>query len=65
MDTKARTSTVDRLEPSRVRYAARVARSIAAEPSEAIEKIKDRAAVAREQMVRGGQRPQYRVDEDW
>jgi len=65
VETGARTSTVDPLEPSRVRYAARVARSIAAEPSEAIEKIKERAAVAREQMVRRGQRPQYRVDDDW
>jgi len=63
--TNAEASTADPLEPSRLRYAARVAHSVATEPSEAIEKIKERAALAREQVARRGQRPQYRVDEDW
>jgi hypothetical protein len=43
----------------------RVARSFASEPSEAIEKIRERAAFARETVTRRGQRPLYRVDEDW
>jgi hypothetical protein len=63
--TKARTSTTDPLEPSRLRYAARVARSVATEPSEAIEKIKERAALARERVTRRGERPRYPVDVDW
>src|SRR6266487_2346115 len=55
MATQAPTSPPDPLEPSRLRYTARVARSLASEPSEAIEKLKERAAFAREKVVRRGQ----------
>ncbi len=65
MATQAPTSPPDPLEPSRLRYTARVARSLASEPSEAIEKLKERAAFAREKVVRRGQPPLYGVDEDW
>jgi predicted O-methyltransferase YrrM len=38
---------------------------LAGEPAEAIEKIRERAASARETLTHRGQRPLYRVDEDW
>ncbi len=58
-------SFLDQLKPSRLRYAALVARGLASEPSEAIEKITERAAVTRERVVRRGQEPSYPVDVDF
>jgi len=60
-----RTPRFDPLEPSRLRYAARVARTLLSQPSEAMEKIKERAALSRERVARRSQEPAYRVDEDW
>jgi Methyltransferase domain len=55
----------DPLQPSRPRKIVRSAVRVGTDPAEAIEKIKERLAARREQIVRRGQSTPYSGDPDW
>jgi hypothetical protein len=55
----------DEVRPGRLAYAARVARRIRTDPFETAEKLRERAALRRERVIRRGKSPRYSPSDDW